>query len=66
MSRPELEACLKPEHREAGYYLEEDEDFVYLKQGSKTRATWNAAQATAQRIQNEADRLIAEAKSREK
>jgi hypothetical protein len=28
-----LNEVLKPEHRQAGFYLEDDEDFLYLKRG---------------------------------
>lgn len=42
-----LTAALKPRHREAGLYLEEDEDFVYLRDGSDLPvATFHGRSAT--------------------
>ena len=61
IKRKALDACLKPEHRQAGYYLEDDEDFLYLKQDGKAVAVWLATVATVPIIQAEVDRLIAEA-----
>jgi hypothetical protein len=57
--RKELDACLKPEHLKAGYYLNEDEDFLYLKREGKMLAVWNAGRATVAAIQEEIDRLMA-------
>ncbi len=58
--RDALNRMLKPEHRQAGFYLDEDEDFLYLKRGNKVVATWNATQATADIAIAEADRQISE------
>ncbi len=33
--RKALDDCLKPEHSQAGFYLDDDEDFLYLKRGDK-------------------------------
>jgi len=38
VNRERLTACLKPEHRQAGFYLEDDEDFLYLKRTDKVVA----------------------------
>lgn len=56
-----LTEILRPEHVQAGFYVEDDEDFVYLKWGDKTVAVWNARQATGDMIRAEADSLMAEA-----
>jgi hypothetical protein len=56
-----LTELLKPEHVQAGFCVEDDEDFVYLKQGDKTVAVWNARQVTGDMIRAEADRLMAKA-----
>ena len=55
-----LNAILKPEHRQAGFYLDEDEDFLYLKRGNKVVAVWNATRATAEVVVAETDRRMAE------
>ena len=55
-----LNAILKPEHRQAGYSLDEDEDFLYLKRGDKVVAVWNATKANAERVVAEIDRRMAE------
>ena len=55
-----LNAILKPEHRQAGFYLDEDEDFLYLKRGDKVVAVWNATKATAEVVVAEIDRRMAE------
>ncbi|WP_332445502.1 hypothetical protein [Dehalococcoides mccartyi] len=60
--RDALNRILKPEHRQAGFYLDEDEDFLYLKRGNKVIAIWNATQATADVAVTEADRQMAEIK----
>ena len=57
-----LSACLKPEHLEAGFYLDDDEDFLYLKREGKVLAVWNATQATTDAVQVEIDRLMTEVK----
>ena len=51
-----LTELLKPEHIKAGFYVEDDEDFVYLKRGDKTMAVWSATKATGDMIRAEADR----------
>ena len=55
-----LNAIMKPEHRQAGYSLDEDEDFLYLKRGDKVVAVWNATKATAKVVVAEIDRRMAE------
>ena len=51
--RKALDACLKPEHRQAGFYLDDDEDFLYLKRGDKVVAVWSANTATVETVQAE-------------
>ena len=63
--REALNRILKPEHRQAGFSLDEDEDFLYLKQGDKVVATWNANYATADVAIAEADRQIAQVSQQE-
>ncbi len=58
--RDALDRILKPEHRQAGFSLDDDEDFLYLKQGDKVLAIWNATKATAETVIAEADRRLAE------
>ena len=58
--RDALDRILKPEHRQAGFSLDDDEDFLYLKQGDKVLAIWNATKATAETIIAAADRRLAE------
>ena len=54
-----LTAALKPTHREAGLYLEEDEDFVYLRDGSDLLiATFHGRSATMTEIWAAADAYI--------
>jgi len=55
-----LRRILKPEHRQAGFYLDDDEDFLYLKRGDKVVAVWNATQATADMAVAEADRQMSQ------
>ena len=54
-----LDDCLKPEHRQAGFYLDDDEDFLYLKRGDKVVAVWSANTATVETVQAEIDRILA-------
>ena len=54
-----LDACLKPEHRQAGFYLDDDEDFLYLKRGDKVVAVWSANSATVETVRAEIDRILA-------
>ena len=58
MNRERLTACLKPERQQAGLYLEDDEDFVYLKRGDKMLAVWLSTNVTVETILHEADRGI--------
>ena len=51
--RKALDACLKPEHRQAGFYLDDDEDFLYLKRGDKVVAVWSANKVTVETVQAE-------------
>jgi len=55
-----LNRILKPEHRQAGFCLDEDEDFLYLKRENKVIAVWNANKAIAETVVAEADRLMME------
>ncbi len=57
--RKALDACLKPEHRQAGFYLDDDEDFLYLKRGDKVVAVWSANKVTVETIRAEIDRILA-------
>ena len=43
-----VSAILTKEHIEKGFYLEDDEDFVYLKYSGKTVAKWNGRRAKSQ------------------
>jgi len=61
VNRERLTACLKPEHRQAGFYLEDDEDFLYLKRTDKVVAVWNATKATKEAVLAETDRQMTEA-----
>ena len=56
--RKALDACLKPEHRQAGFYLDDDEDFLYLKRGDKVVAVWSANKVTVETIRAEIDRIL--------
>ena len=58
-----LSEVLKPEHTQAGFYLEDDEDFLYLKRGEKVVAVWSATGASIESVKAEADRQMAEANS---
>ena len=58
MLRERLTARLKKEHRATGLYLEEDEDFLYLKRGDDELARWLATKARMPRVLDEADRLM--------
>ncbi len=51
--KDDLDACLKPEHRQAGFYLDDDEDFLYLKRGDKVIAVWSANKVTVETVQAE-------------
>ena len=55
-----LQAALKPEHKEAGLYLEDDEDFVYLRNGSKLPlATFHSRSVAVPEIWAVADTYVA-------
>ncbi|WP_324664228.1 hypothetical protein VLL09_04760 [Dehalococcoides mccartyi] len=60
-----LNRILKPEHRQAGFSLDEDEDFLYLKRGDKVVAVWNANKATADIAVAEANRRMTEVREQE-
>jgi len=53
-----LTEVLRPQHREAGLYLEEDDHTVYLKQGDEVLARWPATGATIASIWNETDKYV--------
>ena len=53
-----LKAALTPEQREQGFWLAEDEDFVYLYRHEKLVATFSAKGATVEAIREEADRQL--------
>ena len=59
MLKEVLTAALKNEHREAGLYLEEDEDMVYLKHDEKVLAKWfaHSEETTIALIRAEANKL---------
>lgn len=52
-----LTRALKQAHREAGLSLEEDEDFLYLKRGARTLATFLAS-TNLEPVLAEADKYI--------
>ena len=56
--RKALDAYLKPEHRQAGFYLDDDEDFLNLKRGDKVVAVWSANKVTVETVQAEIDRIL--------
>jgi len=58
MLREVLDAALTKEQRQAGFYLEEDEDFLYLFREGKSQAVFNSKRATIKAIRDEADRLM--------
>jgi hypothetical protein len=51
-----LDAALTTEQRQAGFYLEEDEDFLYLKKSDEVLAVFSSKGATVQSIREVADR----------
>ena len=51
-----LTRTLKKSHRNAGLYLDEDEDFVYLKKDDKILAVFSAVGATIESVWMEADK----------
>ena len=60
MLKEVLTATLMQRHRDAGLYLDEDEDFLYLKRegGSKPLATWWALTATVAMVRDAADSIL--------
>ena len=52
----DLEAILTAEQRQAGLYLEEEEDLLYLKRGVEVMAAFSAKGATIASIREEAER----------
>ncbi len=46
-----ITALLKPEHREQGYGLSEDEDFVYLWQSGKIKAVFSVHKVSIKNIE---------------
>lgn len=53
-----LSQVLRPEHREAGLYLGEDDHVLYLKRGDEVLARWSATGTTIDLILDKADRYI--------
>ena len=53
-----LSQVLRPEHRAAGLYLEEDDHTLYLKRGVETLARWSVTGVSRDSILNEADRYM--------
>lgn len=49
---------LRPEHREAGLYLEENDHTLYLKRDDEILAKWSATGASRDSILNESDRYM--------
>lgn len=60
MNRERLTEQLKPEHRRAGFYLEDDEDFLYLKKGNEIVGIWLTGNVAIDAVLDTADRLLAE------
>ena len=57
--REVLDAVLLRRHRDAGLYLEEDEDFLYLyDRDGKRRAVFCALGATFEGIRAKADKIL--------
>ncbi len=58
-SRPDLIGLLAEEHIERGFYLEGDEDFIYLyDRESNLKGVFSSNGANAKAIREEVDRLI--------
>lgn len=51
-----LTQVLRPEHREADLYLEEDDHTLYLKRGDEILAKWSTTGASRDSIWNAADK----------
>ena len=59
MIRGVLEACLTKEQREAGLYLEEDEDFLYLyDREGKRHGVFSSKGAKEKSIREAAQRVM--------
>ena len=59
-SRPDLEAILTQEHIKLGFYLEGEEDFIYLyDRESQRQGVFSSKGATVKAIREEVDRIIA-------
>ncbi len=53
-----LRCVLRPAHRAAGLYLEEDGVFLHLKRGDKILNTWASTIVAILYIQEAADKVI--------
>ena len=60
MPREDLQVVLTAEQRQAGLYLEEDEDFLYLKREGQVLAVFSAVGTSIESIREEAERHIRE------
>lgn len=58
MLREILDGALTLEQRRSGLYLEEDEDFIYLKRAGRVVAMFSAKGATVSSIREEADKHL--------
>lgn len=60
MLKEVLTGVLKPTHKAAGLYLEEEEDFLYLKKEGREKplATWVSTTVTVEKIQDAADAIL--------
>ena len=58
LSQGLLDRVLRQEHKDAGLYLIETEDFLFLKKKGKVLATFSAVGATIESIQHEADQIL--------
>lgn len=58
MDSEPMQAALTPGQREEGFWLAEDEDFVYLYRHEKLVATFSAKGATVEAIRQEADKQL--------
>ena len=60
MLKEVLRGVLRPVHRAYGLYLEEDEDFLYLKKEGEEKplAIWVTSVVTVATIQNGADSIL--------
>ena len=61
MLKEVLTQTLRPAHRAAGLFLQEDEDFLYLKREGQDKplAIWIACTVTVAMIQDAADAIVA-------